>query len=146
MKKILFISFVIMLVSISLISIVFIYKYKKEDYEQEKVFEEITNIVNQVEEKEENQINIKELYEINNDIVGWLQIDNTNMNYPVMQTKDNPNYYLKRNFYKEYSSLGTPYMAENCNIETSNNLIIYGHHIKGKKVFGELENYKSKEY
>lgn len=146
MKKILFISFVIMLVSISFISIVFIYKDKKEDYEQEKVFEEITNIVNKVEEKEENTINIKELYEINNDIVGWIQIDNTNMNYPVMQTKDKPNYYLKRNFYKEYSSLGTPYMAENCNIETSNNLIIYGHHIKGKKVFGELENYKSKEY
>lgn len=146
MKKILFISFVIMLVSISLISIVFIYKDKKEDYEQEKVFEEITNIVNKVEEKEENTINIKELYEINNDIVGWIQIDNTSMNYPVMQTKDKPNYYLKRNFYKEYSSLGTPYMAENCNIETSNNLIIYGHHIKGKRVFGELENYKSKEY
>lgn len=146
MKKILFISFVIMLVSISFISIVFIYKDKKEDYEQEKVFEEITNIVNKVEEKEENTINIKELYEINNDIVGWIQIDNTSMNYPVMQTKDKPNYYLKRNFYKEYSSLGTPYMAENCNIETSNNLIIYGHHIKGKRVFGELENYKSKEY
>ncbi len=146
MKRILFISFVIMLVSILLISIIFIYKDKKEDYEQEKIFEEITDIVNQSEEREENTINIEELYKINNDIVGWIQIDNTNINYPVMQTKDSPNYYLKRNFYKKYSSLGTPYMAENCNIETSDNLIIYGHHIKGKRVFGELENYKSKEY
>ena len=146
MKKILFISFVIMLVSISLISIFFIYKDKKEDYEQEKVFEEIKDIVNESEEKEESTINIEELYKINNDIVGWLKIDNTNINYPVMQTKDRPNYYLKRNFYKKYSSLGTPYIAENCNIETSDNLIIYGHHIKGKRVFGELENYKSKEY
>lgn len=146
MKRILFISFVIMLVSISLISIFFIYKDKKEDYEQEKVFEEIIDIVNESEEKEENAINIEELYKINNDIVGWLKIDNTNINYPVMQTKDRPNYYLKRNFYKKYSSLGTPYIAENCSIETSDNLIIYGHHIKGKRVFGELENYKSKEY
>lgn len=146
MKRILFISFVIMLVSISLISIFFIYKDKKEDYEQEKVFEEIIDIVNESEEKEENTINIEELYKINNDIVGWLKIDNTNINYPVMQTKDRPNYYLKRNFYKKYSSLGTPYIAENCSIETSDNLIIYGHHIKGKRVFGELENYKSKEY
>lgn len=146
MKRILFISFVIMLVSISLISIFFIYKDKKEDYEQEKVFEEIIDIVNESKEKEENAINIEELYKINNDIVGWLKIDNTNINYPVMQTKDRPNYYLKRNFYKKYSSLGTPYIAENCNIETSDNLIIYGHHIKGKRVFGELENYKSKEY
>ncbi len=146
MKRILFISFVIMLVSISLISIFFIYKDKKEDYEQEKVFEEIIDIVSESEEKEENAINIEELYKINNDIIGWLKIDNTNINYPVMQTKDRPNYYLKRNFYKKYSSLGTPYIAENCNIETSDNLIIYGHHIKGKRVFGELENYKSKEY
>lgn len=146
MKRILFISFVIMLVSISLISIFFIYKDKKEDYEQEKVFEEIIDIVNESEEKEENAINIEELYKINNDIVGWLKIDNTNINYPVMQTKDRPNYYLKRNFYKKYSSLGTPYIAENCSIETSDNLIIYGHNIKGKRVFGELENYKSKEY
>lgn len=146
MKRILFISFVIMLVSILLISIIFIYKDKKEDYEQEKVFEEIIDIVNESEEKEENAINIEELYKINNDIVGWLKIDNTNINYPVMQTKDRPNYYLKRNFYKKYSSLGTPYIAENCSIETSDNLIIYGHHIKVKRVFGELENYKSKEY
>ncbi len=146
MKRILFISFVIMLVSISLISTFFIYKDKKEDIEQEKVFEEIIDIVNESEEKEENAINIEELYKINNDIVGWLKIDNTNINYPVMQTKDRPNYYLKRNFYKKYSSLGTPYIAENCSIETSDNLIIYGHHIKGKRVFGELENYKSKEY
>lgn len=146
MKRILFISFVIMLVGISLISIFFIYKDKKEDIEQEKVFEEIIDIVNESEEKEENTINIEELYKINNDIVGWLKIDNTNINYPVMQTKDSPNYYLKRNFYKKYSSLGTPYIAENCSIETSDNLIIYGHHIKGKRVFGELENYKSKEY
>lgn len=146
MKRILCISFVIMLVSISLISIFFIYKDKKEDYEQEKVFEEIIDIVNESEEKEESTINIEELYKINNDIVGWLKIDNTNINYPVMQTKDRPNYYLKRNFYKKYSSLGTPYIAENCSIETSDNLIIYGHHIKGKRVFGELENYKSKEY
>lgn len=146
MKRILFISFVIMLVSILLISTFFIYKDKKEDIEQEKVFEEIIDIVNESEEKEENAINIEELYKINNDMVGWLKIDNTNINYPVMQTKDRPNYYLKRNFYKKYSGLGTPYIAENCSIETSDNLIIYGHHIKGKRVFGELENYKSKEY
>ncbi len=149
MKKILFITLVIMLVSIWLISICFIYKDQKEDYKQEQVFEEISNIVNVNKEKEElqtNIINIEELYKINNDIIGWIRIDNTNINYPIMQTKDRPNYYLKRNFYKQYSNFGTPYIAENCNIEESDNLIIYGHHIKGKRLFGELENYKSKKY
>lgn len=145
MKKLLVASLVIMLVSIMLISIFFIYKYKKEDYKQEKVFEEIINIATN-DNKEKKTINIEELYKANNDIVGWLKIENTNIDYPIMQTKSEPNYYLRRNFYKQYSIQGTPYMAENCQVETSDNLIIYGHHIKGNKLFGELENYKSKKY
>lgn len=147
MKKILLISLVTMLVSIMLISIFFIFKDKKEESEQEKIFEEITDIAKENKEDiQENTINIEELYKINNDIVGWIKIENTGIDYPVMQTKESPNYYLRRNFYKQYSILGTPYMAENCNIKTSDNLIIYGHHINGNKLFGELEKYKSKEY
>lgn len=151
MKKILFITLVLILIGVSLISIFYIYKYKKEDYKQEKIFEEIIEIVNNNEEQKENEtkensVNIEEIYKINNDIVGWISIDNTNINYPVMQTIDRPNYYLNRNFYKEYSSLGTPYIAEHCNIEKSDNLIIYAHNIIGNKMFGELKNYKNKDY
>ena len=130
-----------------LISIFFILKDRKEEYKQEEIFEKIEDIAKEnTEETQEDTVNIQELYKINNDIVGWIKIDNTNIDYPVMQTKESPNYYLRRNFYKQYSILGTPYIAENCNIETSDNLIIYGHHINGNKMFGELENYKSKEY
>ena len=46
-----------------------------------------------------------ELYLQNTDMVGWLSIAGTNINYPVMQTPNNPNYYLKHNFEKEYSDL-----------------------------------------
>ena len=63
-----------------------------------------------------------------------------------MQTPNNPNYYLKHSFEKEYSDLGTPYVQENCDLLTSDNLVIYGHHIKGQKMFGALENYKSKDF
>ena len=79
-------------------------------------------------------------------MVGWISIDGTTINYPVMQTKDNPNYYLKRNFEKEYSDLGTPYIQEDCDLLTSDNLIIYGHHISGNRMFGALEDYKSKSF
>ena len=130
-----------------LISIFFIFKDKKEEYEQEEIFEEIIDVAKEnAEDTKEDVVNMKELYKINNDIVGWIKIENTNIDYPIMQTKERPNYYLRRNFYKQYSILGTPYIAENCNIENSDNLIIYGHHINGNKMFGELENYKSKEY
>ena len=78
------------------------------------------------------------MYELNNDFIGWLKIENTNINYPIMQTDSNrKDYYLKRNFYKEYSQLGTPYIAEFCDVLKSDNLIIYGHHISNYQMFGE---------
>ena len=64
----------------------------------------------------------------------------------VGDIKELGNYYLKHNFEKEYSDLGTPYVQENCDLLTSDNLVIYGHHIKGQKMFGALENYKSKDF
>ena len=64
-----------------------------------------------------------------------------------MQTESNrKDYYLRKNFYKQYSQLGTPYIAEYCNVQTSDNVIIYGHHIKNNQMFGELEKYKKKEF
>ena len=147
MKKIIYRIIMVLLIGIMLISSYFIYKSKKEDKLQENIFEEIIDVAVESEIKEEKQeIDMQELYNINNDIVGWLKIDDTNINYPVMQTKDKPNYYLRRNFYKEYSQWGTPFLAENCDIQSSDNLIIYGHHINNSKMFGELEHYKKEEY
>lgn len=129
-----------------LISSYFLCRNLQEDNKQEEIFEEIKVIAednNDDNNKEikNNNINMQKLHEINNDIVGWIQIDNSNIDYPVMQTKESPNYYLRKNFYKQYS-----YLAENCDINFSDNLIIYGHHINNSKMFGELENYKSQEY
>ena len=87
-----------------------------------------------------------ELYLKNTDMVGWLSIAGTTLNYPVMQTPNEPNYYLKHNFEKEYSDLGTPYIQENCDLTGSDNLVIYGHHINGGKMFGALEDYKSQSF
>ena len=152
MKKIIYVLFLLLLISVMLISSIFIYNEVKEDNKQEKIFEELSNIIETKEEtstKQENvedEINIEELYNINNDLVGWLKIDNTSIDYPVMQTKNRPNYYLRRNFYKEYSIMGTPYIAEQCDLNKSDNLIVYGHHINGNKMFGELEKYKKEEF
>lgn len=147
MKKVLYIASTLLLIGIVLISSYFIFKELKENKEQEKVFEELTEIVEQSNDKEEKQErDLQQLYQINDDFVGWLSIENTTINYPVMQTKNNPNYYLKRDFYKKYSSYGTPYISEQCDIKTSDNIIIYGHHMKNKAMFGTLEEYKNEEY
>ena len=88
-------------------------------------------------------VDLKNLYEINNDLVGWIKIDGTNIDYPVMQNED---YYLRRNIYKNYSYYGTPYLAKYCDVNNSDNLVIYGHHIKNNSMFGELENYKKEAF
>ena len=84
-------------------------------------------------------MDLQKLYNINSDLVGWIKIDGTNINYPVMQ---NGNFYLRKNFYKNYSSCGTPYLAEYCSLKTSDNLILYGHHMNNKTMFSSLNNYK----
>lgn len=150
-----------MLIGVILISSYFLIKQLKEEKKQDDKFIELEEIIKddvkeikkeKIEVANENteseqkvfilnaNINLQELFKKNNDVVGWIKIDGTNINYPVMQ---NENYYLHRNFYKEYSSYGVPYIASYCNINTNNNLIIYGHHIKNGKMFANLEKYKS---
>ena len=152
MRKKFYIFFVIVLVAIFVTSIIYIIMNYTDDKKQNKVFEELESIITeeqeeQDEEKKDESINLKEFYELNNDFIGWLKINDTNISYPVMQTdNDRKDYYLRKNFYKEYSQLGTPYIAEYCNVQTSDNVIIYGHHITNYQMFGELEKYKNKDF
>ncbi|MGM9875962.1 MAG: class B sortase, partial [Bacilli bacterium] len=101
---------------------------------------ETSNLSN---ENTSNNYNLEKIAKINSDTIGWIKIDGTNINYPVMQ---NGNYYLHRNIYKNYSSHGTPYLAENCNLRTSDNLIIYGHHMNDNSMFSGLVNYKNYQF
>lgn len=140
---------VVLLISTMFISSAYIYKNNSTDKQEKNKLEELAKKVETKMEQVNNksdEVDIEKLIKINSDSIAWLKIEGSNINYPVMQTKDMPNYYLKRNFYKEYSNMGTPYISEYCDIETSDNIIIYGHNIKGRKMFGELENYKKQEY
>ena len=146
MRKIVYTIITILLISLVLISSYLIFKEKKQNEKQENTFEDLIEIVEEnIENQEERKIDINKLYEENKDIVGWLKIDNTTINYPIMQNINDPNYYLHRDFYKNYSSYGTPYMAKQCNLN-SDNIVIYGHHMKNNKMFGKLEKYKSKDF
>ena len=90
---------------------------------------------------------LQALYEMNDDLVGWICIPGTKLNYPVLQTPDDPNYYLYRNFYKEESRWGAIYANELCDIESpSDNVTLYGHNMKDNTMFGILDNYQRKSY
>ena len=82
------------------------------------------------------------LYGENKEIAGWIEIDGTPLNYPVVQTTDN-DFYLKHNFYKEKERHGTPFIdMRNNSYPLDFNTIIYGHNMKSdNQMFSELENY-----
>lgn len=133
-----------------------IYHHYTQEARELQVFDELAGSIEQPAETDGDDMEqsgdedtlspYAELFQQNPDMVGWIKIDGTTINYPIMQTPDNPNYYLKRNFYKQYSNLGVPYIQEDCDLETSDNLIIYGHHINGGKMFGALVSYKTRSF
>ena len=97
--------------------------------------------------EEENVINkVKDLQKENEDVKAWIKINDTNINYPVVQANDNE-YYLYRNYKKENSNYGSIFIDSNSNIENPNsNIIMYGHNMKDGSMFKDLLKYSDKEY
>lgn len=89
--------------------------------------------------------NIQALITENADCIGWLSIDGTNISYPVMYTPSEPQKYLRRNFYGEYSQSGVPFLDGRCDLQ-STNLIIYGHNMKNGTMFSDLKKYVNREF
>ena len=88
----------------------------------------------------------KNLYNSNKRLIGWLKIDDTNIDYPVMQTTNNE-YFLNHNFNQQSDRNGALFLDKDCDVlEPSTNLIIYGHHMKSGNMFGTLDKYSSEEY
>ncbi len=88
----------------------------------------------------------KTLFAKNNKMVGWLKIDGTNIDYPVMQTEDNE-YYLNHNFDQQKDNNGSLFLDCGCSVyPRSTNMIIYGHHMKSGNMFGNLQKYAKESY
>ena len=87
----------------------------------------------------------EEIYNQNNDTVGWLKIEGTKINYPVMQTPDDPNYYLYKDFDKKDSVRGSLYAWSEADVnEPSDNITIFGHNMADGSMFNALGAYTSK--
>lgn len=141
MRNRLYTMVILLLLGIFLSSSFYVLNYflnsKKESKQYSELKEQITV---QTEETLVNQY--QSLYDINNDLVGWLSIDNTRIDYPVVRSAED-NYYLKHNFYKEYSDFGCPYIQNDMDAD---NIIIYGHNMDDGSMFSDLTKYKSKDF
>ncbi len=85
------------------------------------------------------------LYEQNHDLFGWVRIDETALNYPVMHTPDDPEHYLRRAFDGTYSASGVPFLDGEC-YEGCGNYIVYGHHMKNGSMFATLSDYADEAF
>lgn len=95
--------------------------------------------------KDFNNVDFTELKNLNSDTVAWIKINNTNINYPVVQTKDN-NFYLNHSFKKGYNDAGWIFMDYRNNDFYDKNTIIYGHSRLDKSMFGTLKNVMKKDW
>jgi sortase B len=80
-------------------------------------------------------------------MVGFIEIPGTSIKYPVVQSKYQANFYLRKNFYKVGASCGTIYVREACDVfEPSDNVTIYGHKMRNGTMFADLHLYKDKDF
>lgn len=94
----------------------------------------------EVTEPEVQTRNLAPLFEKNSECIGWIYIEGTNVNYPVMHTPDNPQKYLRKNFDGEYSQSGVPFLDARCSAD-GGTTIIYGHNMKNGTQFFDLKKY-----
>ena len=171
-KKIIYIIALVILLTVFAVSAVYVIRYFVDGAKQKAEYDELAGIVESIQQEthpEESSTGSTEdssaestepsqptgailpeyapLYEMNSDLVGWIRIEGTNVNYPVMQTPDNRDFYLYRNFKKEYSARGCIYVRETCDVNApSDNLTIYGHNMNDGSMFHNLRYYDAKEY
>lgn len=81
----------------------------------------------------------------NEDFAGWLFIENTAIDYPVMYTPDDPEHYLHRAFDGSYAQSGTLFIDASC-LPESDHILIHGHHMKDGSMFGTLPQYQDQEF
>lgn len=113
------------------------YKSKAVKSNYKKIQEKIDNTdTNKIKSE---TISIKELKKQNDDTVGWLKVNNTEISYPIVKSDDN-DYYLHRSFDKSYNSAGWPFMDYKNKLDnTDKNMVIYGHNRRNGDMFGTLK-------
>lgn len=153
LRRILFLIFF----AVFVFSAAAIARYAANSYAQKRSYRHLVELAEQSAENETAQpvqpqeptmlARYEALYRENDDLVGWIKIDGTNINYPVVQSKDAPNFYLKHDFEKNYTDYGCPYAQQNCDVQApSDNVVLYGHNMKDGTMFCDLTNYKNESF
>ncbi len=170
MMRILKIFLVLLLSALVIISAAMIWKEISIQQKEKKEFEELLEIIEKPAEETdpsntssgpestidettkpdltESKVHVRNLaplFEKNAECIGWIYIEGTNVNYPVMHTPDNPQKYLRKNFEGAYSQSGVPFLDARCS-SGDGTAIIYGHNMKNGTQFSDLKKYLDADF
>ena len=157
LKKIIYIELIILIICSTVYILQYFYDIHKTQ-QQSDLLENITVAQEEIAEKgeesedvaetvkTERMLKVEELQKENPDIVAWIEIENTNIDYPVLQFSDN-DYYMNHNYKGEYSKSGSIFLDKDYVWEPpSSNLLIYGHNMLNNTMFQDLLKYRSKDF
>lgn len=146
---------IIVLLSIILVcSLVLIIRIKIDEYLNNQKQIEISQVIDTIDiphiditpKKTERMLQVIELQKENPEVVGWLEIEGTNISYPVCQA-DNNDYYLTHSYKKEKVTGGSPFLDKDYDFTIpSSNLLIYGHRNKKGLIFEDLIKYQDEQF
>lgn len=137
---------IVFLISIAVL-LLHLHNLNKEKQDNQNILENIKIDTAEVtEERTEKMIQLEELQKENEEIIGWLEIAETNINLPVCQAQDN-SYYLTHNYKKEKATSGALFLDKDFNLDKpSTNYLIYGHRNKNGTMFEDLMKYKDEQF
>ena len=143
--KIIHILIVPVLILLSVSAVLLVWELQKAEQETE-AFSEIAATAPILEETAALPArDLRALQAQNEDLLGWISVPDTAIDYPVMYTPTAPEKYLRRNFAGEYSRAGVPFLDEDCTPQDSH-LIIYGHNMQNGTMFSLLTKYTDAQY
>lgn len=137
---------IVFVISIAVL-LLHLYNLNKEKQDNQNILENIKIDTAEVtEERTEKMIQLEELQKENEEIIGWIEIAETNINLPVCQAQDN-SYYLTHNYKKEKATSGALFLDKDFNLDKpSTNYLIYGHRNKNGTMFEDLMKYKDEQF
>lgn len=138
--KIIIIIFTIIFLICLYLVVQFYMEYSKSNKEQDTL---IKDVVSEDVGIKERKIDWEKLKSINQDIIGWIKIDNTKIDYPIL--KSNNSYYLNHSYNKQYNPSGSIFIMDR-NLCVSKETIIYGHNRMNGTMFSELSKYMNEEF
>ena len=143
-KKILFILLIFMFIVVfSICSYILLSDFKELNESNESTKNLIEESIEIIEKTQERDIDWDYLKSVNEDIIAWIEIEGTNINYPILKDKDV--YYLKHSFDKKYNSNGSIFTTNTLPFEDKETMV-YGHNMKNGTMFSDLSKYWNKEF